>query len=108
MSDDDLTDEEVEDIDRIATVYARAIDLCTYTVTMMNLGKMGIACEDDKVAVTFLEKVKEIIEVHTGEHGTIKFEYHSSEGSDDGASGSSETDNWEESGELRPSNRKFH
>lgn len=108
MSDeDDLTIEEMEDIERIATVYARAIDLCTYTVTMMNLGKFGIACDDDKIAITFIEKVKEIIEVHTGDSGSIKLEYHT-EGSDDGASGGSETDNGEESRELRPSNRKLH
>jgi hypothetical protein len=74
---------------------------------MMNLGKLGIACDDDKIAITFIEKVKEIIEVHTGDSGSIKLEYHT-EGPDDGTSGGSETDNGEESRELRPSNRKLH
>lgn len=108
MSDEDeITEEELEELERISSVYSKAVDLCTYTVTMMNLNKMGIACDDNRIAYTFLEKVKEILEVHTGEHGTIKFEF-TPEVADDSASGSSEVDNGEEGGELRPSDRKLH
>lgn len=111
MSDEEeFTQKEIDELEMIAKVYARGLDLCHYIVSKMDNGEMGIACEDDGVAIELFERIKEILEIHSGNHGSIKFEYTSSnlEGYDDGSSGGSETDLGEESRELRPSNRKLH
>lgn len=97
-------DEELlEEVEHLLAVFDAADDFCEFTVAKMNADEIQIACDNKEVGIEFLEKLKALIQALTG--ADVGYEYTDNP---DSTSGSPEADSREESGELRPSNRKLH
>lgn len=104
MFDDDgeITDEEFEEL---IETYNTAAMFTNLLVTSLNDDKMEVVCYEKELADTITNFIQRLHQLTTkldkdGRHRYTKIY--------DSASGSSETNSWEESGVIRPSGRKLH
>lgn len=96
----------LKELRRMVKICEAAERFCEYAIGKMNTDELGLATEDTETAIRFLELLKDLVQELSGDDdGTIDFEY---EQLDDSASGGGEADSREESGDVRPSIRKFH
>lgn len=114
MSDNtEPTEEQLQNMLKIESICKSASDLCSFTMFHMNTGEFGVAVSDDEVAIGFFDRLKELYKNLSGDKdadGKFELQYvtDGDDNEDDGASGSTEADTRQESGQLRPSNRKLH
>lgn len=107
MSDEDITPEEEAELRRIANVYAAAAQFSSFLMKNMDEGNIGLACDDEKIVMEFAKKFAVLVKHLSGSENEPEFHLES-EPEDNSSSGGSEPDSRQESGELRPSNRKLH
>ena len=114
MSDkSDPLEEQLEQMIKIENICKSASELCAFTMFHMQTGEFGIAVSDDEIAIGFFDRLKELY-VHlsgdTEADGKFELQYHADgdDDEDDRESGSTQADKREESGVVRPSNRKLH
>lgn len=108
MSDDKLTPEEIEDMYRIEAICKAAADLCSFIINSMQEKELGLAVENDSVAILFFDKLKVLYAHLSGdEDADRKFIIeHITEA--DSASGGADADPRQTSRSIRTSNRKLH
>jgi hypothetical protein len=106
-------EEHLEQMIKIENICKSASELCAFTMFHMQTGEFGIAVSDDEIAIGFFDRLKELY-VHlsgdTEADGKFELQYHADgdDDEDDRESGSTQADKREESGVVRPSNRKLH
>lgn len=107
MSDEELTKDEEKELERIADVYMAAAKFSEFLMKNMENGKIAIACNDEQLVLEFAQKLAVLAKHLSGSEDEPEFKLEF-DAKDDSASGGTESDSWEASGELRPGNRKLH
>jgi hypothetical protein len=106
-------EEHLEQMIKIENICKSASELCAFTMFHMQTGEFGIAVSDDEIAIGFFDRLKELY-VHlsgdTEADGKFELQYHTDgdDDEDDRESGSTQADKREESGVVRPRDRKLH
>lgn len=114
MSEESTIPQELEEeMQRIGSICEAASDLCAFTMYHMQTGEFGVAVSDDEVAIGFFDRLKELYKNLSGDEeadGKFELQYHADgdDDEDDRESGSAQTDKREESGVVRPRDRKLH
>ena len=106
-------EEHLEQMIKIENICKSASELCAFTMFHMQTGEFGISVSDDEIAIGFFDRLKELY-VHlsgdTEADGKFELQYHTDgdDDEDDRESGSTQADKREESGVVRPRDRKLH
>lgn len=100
-----------KEMQQIESICKSASDLCAFTMFHMESGEFGLAVSHDEVAVGFFNRLKELYKNLSGDKdadGKFELEYIDYDDEHDGESGSAQADQREESGVIRPRDRKLH
>lgn len=113
MSKIEISSEHVEAMLKVEDICKSASDLCAFTMFHMQIGEFGVAVHDDEVAIGFFDRLKELYVHLSGDKdadGKFELQYHTNgnDDEDDRESGSAQADKREESGIVRPRDRKLH
>ena len=107
-----VLEEHIEQMKKIESICKSASDLCAFTMFHMQTGEFGVAVSEDEIAIGFFDRLKELYVHLSGDKeadGKFELQYHADgDDEDDRQSGSAQADKREESGVVRPSNRKLH
>lgn len=107
-----FTEEQIEKMMHIENICKSASELCAFTMFHMQTGEFGVAVSDDEVAIGFFDRLKELYVHLSGDKeadGKFELQYHTDgDDEDDRQSGSAQADKREESGVVRPRDRKLH